>query len=378
MPDNAAVAGRLVSLLDRAPELREQLEVALGFTADQMASVLRGQASLALDDLVTAADVLDVPTAYLTGRADTDASLAVSLRLGQAQRSGAPEEALRYGSMLVKYLALLDLWQGAEESSLNGLGADYSPLYTEAGQRTAGKVRAVLGLGDRPLNDLVSLVESCGVPVAFQPLPKPLSGINLRDNQGGRVRRAIIVNSKDYWTRQRYTLAHELCHSLYDDSGQVIVDEVEVPETLPELRAESFARHLLLPKSYLSAELSRARKSRDKPANVVAHIMVSCGVSRDVVLNALVADGHIAKDDTRLPVLRQARVDTLMQNAGLSADWDLLCDGQDEPSGSPWLVNRAVRAYGDGIIDVSVVAELLGKDTDSTLVALSEAGWTSR
>src|SRR5260370_36355003 len=181
------------------------------------------------------------------------------------------------------------------------MGVDRSGLYTEAGRRTAGKVRDALELGDGPIADLVGLVEGCGMPIAFQPLPENLHGINVRDEQDGRVLRAIVVSSGDYWTRQRFTLGHELCHGLYDDEGQVIADRVEGPDTLPELRAESFARHLLQPARAVAQEVRAARDARGRPAALVARLMTTYRVSRAVVVKALGEYGPVDDGAERVP-----------------------------------------------------------------------------
>ncbi len=368
-------AAKIALLLERSPQDEASLGQALQLRPEELADVLQGRRELSLSDLVTVADVMDVPVAYLAGQIDSDRSLAVSLRLGQAQQSGAPERALAYAHMLIRRLVLLDLWQGQQPGALDGMGVDYNAMAREAGQRTAGKVRDALELGDEPIADLVGLVESCGIPVAFQSLPENLHGINVRDEQYGRVLRAIVVSSGDYWTRQRFTLAHELCHGLYNDDGQVIVDDVEVPDTLPEIRAESFARHLLLPRRALREEIEAARRAGERPSSLVPRLMTTYGVSRDAVLRSLVEDEHVQPSDRRLADLRSVRVEELMDGAGLADVWQELCERQHEPSGSPWLVDRAVSAYSEGLVDVPVVAELLGEDEQSVARRLTEAGW---
>ncbi|MER6574705.1 ImmA/IrrE family metallo-endopeptidase [Nonomuraea sp. NPDC001023] len=367
--------GRIAQLLERSPQASGVLAQALSLSSESLAQMLRQPEGLSLSELVTAADVLDVPVTYLAGQTDGAHSLAVSLRLGQAQESGVPERALQYAHMLIRRLTLLDSWQGRSPGALDELGVDYSPLYKEAGQRTAGKVRDALGLGDQPISDLVGLVESCGIPVAFQPLPDNLHGINVRDDSNDQVRRAIVVSSGDYWTRQRFTLAHELCHGLYDDEGQIIVDEVDVPQTLPELRAEVFARHLLLPTAALRREVEAARARQEHAHALLVRLILTFGVSRDVVLKALVDDGLVPPADKRLAMLETAPVRDLMARAGQAQTWQELCEGQDEASGSPWLVERAVQAHGDGLLDISVVAELMGVEEPVVRRMLTEAGW---
>lgn len=367
--------GRIALLLDRSPEAAEPLAQAL---FRQAKDLRRGCGEdLTPAELIAAAEVLDVPVTYLAGMSSADRDLGVSLRLGQLSDSEAPAEALRYADMLLRYLHLLDLWLGPRHSDLDGLDPDYSRMHIKAGRRTAGKVRDALMLSDNPIIDLVQLIEDCGIPVAFLSLPETIHGLNVRDERSGYGARVIIVNCNDYWTRQRFTLAHELAHALYNDDGQVIVDTIGEPDYLPERRADTFARHLLLPEAAMKKEVLAARET-GIPANIfVPRLMLSFGVSREVVLRALVDDGLVERSDPRLPALESEPVSRQMEKAGYGAKWQELCEVQHEPSGSPWLTERAVEAYGRGLVDVSVVAEIMGEDQEVVAEQLAAAGWTS-
>ena len=77
-----------------------------------------------------------------------------------------------------------------------------------------------MGRGNSAVED-APLVMEAGVAL-MQPPP------TWRDEREGTPARVIVVASDDAWARQRYTLAHELCHALYDDAGQFIVDKIEI------------------------------------------------------------------------------------------------------------------------------------------------------
>jgi len=143
-----------------------------------------------------------------------------------------------------------------------------------AGQKSAQLVRDGLRLGADPIPDLVDLAERLGFPVAFRALPEDMHGLNVQDQREGIVTRLIIVSTRGPWTLRRYTLAHELCHALYDDAGRVIVDVVEEPVRLPEVRAESFARHLLLPADALARDVEQARLEGAALEVLTARLMV--------------------------------------------------------------------------------------------------------
>lgn len=220
----------------------------------------------------------------------------------------------------------------------------------------------------------MDLAERLGFPVAFRALPEDMHGLNVQDQREGIVTRLIIVSTRGPWTLRRYTLAHELCHALYDDAGRVIVDVVEEPVRLPEVRAESFARHLLLPADALARDVEQARLEGAALEVLTARLMVRWGMSKLAVLRALENDQLAGPDDTA--AIRGRPVDQLMAAASLTGRWQALSAGQSDPCGSPWLVSRALEAYHHGWVGAHVVADLLDQDLETTERQLLEQGWT--
>ena len=181
----------------------------------------------------------------------------MSLRLGTVEAPDVPADALEYADRMLRYRGLLDSWLGAWHSPLAGVGMSTDSYFVRAGCESAQRVRDGLQLGEGPIADLVDLAERLGFPVAFCLLPEGMHGLNVQDEREGVATRLIVVSTRGPWTLQRYTIAHEVGHALYDDAGQVIVDLVEIPDRLPERRAESFARHLLLPAAARKREVAR-------------------------------------------------------------------------------------------------------------------------
>jgi hypothetical protein len=351
-------------------DLARALDLPSGTTAD---AVLAGEYPLSPTDLVTLADLLDVPVTVLSGQVPIDRHLGVSLRLGAVEAADVPRGALEYADKLLRHRSLLDSWLGPAQSPLAGVSMSTDSFYIRAGQRSAQRVRDGLGLADDPLPDLVGLAESLGFPVAFCPLPEDMYGLNVQDEREGVPTRLIIVSTLSPWTQQRYTLSHELCHALYDDAGQVIVDVVEEPVRLPEVRAESFARHLLLPAAALAHDVRQANGEGISLGILTARLMVRWGMSKLAILRALENDNHASPDLTA--AVRNRTVSELMDSAGLTEQWRDLCKGQSDPCGSPWLVNRALEAYSRGWVGAHVVADVLGQDLATTQRELAAQGW---
>lgn len=370
----ATRAERVASLMESSSvdeaDLAEVLELPDGVP---VGDVLNGSYALSAGDLVAVADLLDVPVGVLTGDQPVDGRLGVSLRMGLVLEADVPVGALRHADMLLRHRAVLDSWLGPLPGPPEDLRMSTERYHPKAGAVSGDRVRRVLGLGDEPVEDLIGLVEGLGVPVVFKALPEGLHGLNLRDERDGLPVRVVVVSSADGWARQRFTLAHELCHALYDDAGQVIVDRVDVPQDYPEIRAEAFGRALLLPPRPLKREVSQARRAGTGLAEIVARLVARWGVSRDAVARALLNDGLATQQE--LAPVKRTRVSELMANAGLAEHWRAVCADEHDEAGSPVLVRRAVEAYGNGWVSARVVAELLGETLESTERMLTEQGW---
>jgi Zn-dependent peptidase ImmA (M78 family) len=368
-------ADRIARLFARSDVTKDELARVLDLPADSSVdAVLAGDYELSPSDLIAVADVLDVPVTVLSGQVPLDRHLGVSLRLGTVDAPDVPEEALKYADRLLRYRNLLDSWLDVPRSPLAGVDMSTNWLRSEAGKTSAERVRDALQLDEEPILDLVGLTEELGFPVAFQCLPVGMHGLNVQDAREGNVTRLIIISTNGPWTLHRYSLAHELCHALYDDAGQVIVDLVDIPDRLPEVRAEVFARHLLLPMRALKREVNQAQHDGVSWTVLTARLMLRWGMSRMAILRALKED-QLA-DPAVIATVRSRSVDSLMAEAGLTKQWQELSAGESQSSGSPWLVSRALEAYRHGWVGTHVVADLLGQDIETTRLELAAQGWS--
>lgn len=130
------------------------------------------------------------------------------------------------------------------------------------GRQQAEAVRFANGLGTAPIRDLFELVESMDedLLVARRPMVCGSPGILLRFQD----RWLLVVNSGGRTLReQRFAAAHLLGHALLDGRGSersLHVDGALLDDgAAAEVRASSFASHLLLPAVTLIEQLSRCR-----------------------------------------------------------------------------------------------------------------------
>ena len=131
------------------------------------------------------------------------------------------------------------------------------------GEQVAGEERGRLGLGVVPLPDMVELLEAQGIRTAQEELPTGVSGLTLAEPGAGGF---IVVNSQDGTWKQRFSFAHEYAHVLLDRSKPGILSRAKDRDTLPEVRANTFAAGFLMPRRGIEQfvrNLAKGRVSRE-------------------------------------------------------------------------------------------------------------------
>lgn len=337
--------------------------------------VLSGEVLLGMDGLIAASLLTDTPISVLTGRMPPSSNLSMSLRLGQFETADDLGGTVEHAARVLAHRALVIRWLGEPQRPLQGFAPSRDRFALAAGRISAQRVRDVLGYRETdPFGDVAELLEAEGHPVTHREMPEGLHGLAVRegDAYGAATSWAVYAAVSVPWTRQRWTLAHELSHVLHDDIGQMVVETGTESEALPEVRAEAFARHLLLPPAALAAALPQ-RPAREGWRAVVGRLVVLFGVSRRAIVKALVADGHAT--DEELTSVSRALVRDLIEAAGVQEEWDALAARQHEPQGSPWLVGATAELYAAGSVDVRVVADLMALEPDEARTRLHATGW---
>ena len=120
------------------------------------------------------------------------------------------------------------------------------------GKRLAQQVRTECGLGFAPIADIAELLtELTGTDVAFLEL-EGVSGLTAVDDVTGTT--LVCASTKESPERQRFTLAHELCHLLLNEAHN---SSSGGTSSAVETRAETFARHLLIPEDGVRHSMNR-------------------------------------------------------------------------------------------------------------------------
>jgi Zn-dependent peptidase ImmA (M78 family) len=235
-------------------------------------------------------------------------------------------------------------------------------IHQQAAARAAEE-RKRLALGAEPIADVRSLVEQQGALVYSTSVPGgSLSGcFALVSGESW-----ILVNTAQTVGRQRFTIAHEYCHSLVDRKREFVICTSEKPPH--EKYADAFAAAFLMPPESTLAFFSAALKSGVSPSGVVDYCY-AFGVSFQAAAYRL-AD---------LSVLTTKRRDALLAESprrlASAQGYDVqdpaspffMADDECRPSIEAFpkaYRSASIEAHEKGLISDAKLAELLGVDAD--------------
>jgi Zn-dependent peptidase ImmA (M78 family)/transcriptional regulator with XRE-family HTH domain len=237
------------------------------------------------------------------------------------------------------------------------------PAY-RVGYDLADMFRRTLGLSSGPIPSLRELVEiQLAVPVIQAPLGERIAGATVQSVSG---RRAIVLNihgkNADACVR-RSTMAHELCHLLFDPSDQLrdlrvdeyseLDDRDDTRADPVEQRANAFAVQLLAPQS---EALARYRVSgKDDLHSTLDYFGISFTAGRYQIWNAM--KRSVPLESIFAP--NQAPVDDWDARETYTLAYHPIRSLTENPSRAGRFSAIVVRAASVGIISWDTAAEWL-------------------
>ena len=118
-------------------------------------------------------------------------------------------------------------------------------------EELANRTREAIGLGQAPIRSMSGLFEELGIRLVWTDrLPETIHGMSLHDPAVGPSVIANLAGRRNAWWTLRSTLAHELCHLLYDRQPAVplgIASRREQRDDI-EQRANAFGVYFLAPR----------------------------------------------------------------------------------------------------------------------------------
>ena len=240
-------------------------------------------------------------------------------------------------------------------------------MNAEADARSrADAFRDHLQLGTGPISDLVSLVEQAlRIDVAVLPAAPDAHGMMVRDPE--RTVTMIAVAQTSNVMRQRSSLAHEIGHVLFEDkpppSGSWAV------RSGAEIRADAFARHLLLPVEALDMSPGRDKYLELADlSNVTQRFLVSPAIAAIQLHQA----GLITR--TKKTSWMSYRTQALAAQFGWLDQLRALETASNQQRAPQLLLARAVEGYRQGVVGAETIARLRSRPTDQVVSDLANAG----
>lgn len=379
------IVERIVKAMAEGDWTQQRLADAVGMSKTQMSRTMSGERKLTAGELGAIAEALGVAASSLLGQAEAMRPLAVAARLGQTAHASVLDGPFARAQQLLEVRDLLDrLLTRPAGSDRPRVTVPTTTFRKKAGERLARAVRAALGLGAEPIDDLDELAERFGMDVSVQPLPDGLHGLLVTDATvpGAEPAAAVaLVNSADNYGRRRFTIAHELGHLLFGDAKDLFIADFAVGDdgpNLPELCANAFAAHLLAPDEAVQriAE-SRSSEMDDRLAwasCLVVDLALIYGVSvESALIRARDVDVITAQEKERLAA---SGAHALLARAGRSGDWAKLDGDAGRVQPPAGLLAQALTAYRDGMLGLRPLATLYDTDDQAALeMELRAAGW---
>lgn len=229
----------------------------------------------------------------------------------------------------------------------------------------ADRFRQDHNLGIQPLGDLVELVQrTTGHDVAVLHVPASDHGLTMHDPV--RNKTFIGVACTNHPMRQRSTLAHELAHVVFHDQASDLSTRSPV-----EIRADAFARHLLIPRAGLITFLSdKTSVDLATLSSVVQWFLVSPHIAAIALRDA----GMIPQ--TTVDNWKHVSTKELATRFGWGDQYAGLQQESNRVRAPQKLVTRAIAGYSAGVLSAQAVATLQSTTEQAVKEMLAEIGIT--
>ena len=349
---------------------QEELARQLGVTKEFISMVESGKRLPGLENITKLAKAFHRDAAYfMRDEEETFAALFRVDNLGAVER-----EALDRAAKFCEDYAFLEKETGQlpqlppEYSERPGASKSLTALIEDAEQTAENEWRR-FGLGDEPMKDIFSLIESQGVHVIRQDMGNnAFDGAFLYSRENGAF---IIINSSRPISRQVFTAAHEYCHCLRHRRSGILIDRATQENYLQgdkspvERCADLFASAFLMPKRAIEKAIKNLNKHVG-PEEVI-QLKRYFGVSYQAMVYRLI----------NVNVIPKTRKDDFLQIRPNALEGSIfgVTEETPAPEGLPErYVRLSLDAYLMGKVTVSRLAELLNKDIFELKKALSESG----
>lgn len=225
-------------------------------------------------------------------------------------------------------------------------------------------------LGDQPISDLITVIEqACEADVTIVEHGDDAHGMTVRH---GETTIIGVVRTR-HPMRQRSSIGHEVGHWKFDDLVRAGPQHQWGERSHEEIRADSFARHLLVPLAGLKTKVGR----RTPDEEVLSELVQLFGASPAIVSIQLRDAGAISVDRCR--EWSNISTPTLATRYGWQSLYASMRAESDTLRPPQRLLARATAAYAEGVVSAAMLARLNGtRDVARTRGEMATAGIVPR
>jgi len=354
---------RVRQVIDASGRSQAAFAQAIGLEPTKLSKALAGTRRFTPLELALIAEEGRTSTDWLLGGAPERPTLAA--RVAQASTSDVIAQAGARAEELDEVYETLLAAGRSRRTPLNIMPVEAAGRIIDQGATLAGQaLRAVADAGEseRLATALPLVIEQVfGVDVAIEGFPEGLDGLAwCRDGF-----RLILVSNAVSWTRQRFTLAHELGHVLAGDAQDLRVDlDVMAPSSRrehTEMRANAFASAFLMPAQRIAESWRDA--GRDTFARLVGELRVSPSALSWCLHNLGLVDDAQRRQLCRL-TLRECA-----ERGGWAEEHLALTRSQSHVRRPGLLSREVLDAFTHGDVSARVAARVLGIPPETLLPA---------
>jgi Zn-dependent peptidase ImmA (M78 family)/DNA-binding XRE family transcriptional regulator len=341
---------------------------ALGMARTTLVAIEGGKRKVNLEELRAMAGLYGASEVDLIDAGSALVEMQVQFR-SSAPQQGVDDEALvasmlnRLANAVVQLETLVGMPMPRVDVPFVTLSRDEA--IEQQAEDAALDVRARLGLGMGPIQDLNALLESeLGLRVFERPLPSRISGaIAFSESAGG----FILLNLKHPFYRRRVTAAHELAHAALRKTGLMVHFEDESFEDRDERFCDVFGSCLLMPATAVRKKAAELKKLVGRfTIRELLTMTLYFNVSMEALVRRMVA----------LKLLPQGTFERLRAD-GLSlkhqaAVRDELGVGQEPPSFTARTMLLAIAAHERELLTEQQIASMLELDLLTVRRALDQ------
>lgn len=347
---------RVRDLIRESGLTQHDFAVRIGLDDSKLSKALSGSRRFSSLDLARVAELCSVTVDWLITGDQPPLAVAARTTGGSARR--AVDEARRLATMRsdLSDLGFAQPWQPLEAAA--GPGG-----WTDQGIRLAEVARARIEGADH--TDLIGLVETMfGADVAVVDLGGGFDGLATSSDDV----KLIVLATSAVPTRQRFTLAHELCHLLAGDDQGVHLDEDVFDraqgKTPSELRANAFAAAFLMPEPTLRAAVGSVGLTEQSFAMLACDLIVTPSALAYRLKALRLIDAGTCDRFRALTARRAASL------AGRGPDFARQVSEANRQRPPGLLTRDAYAAYDVGATTLRPYANLLGADVEEIRRAL--------